>query len=435
MLMRHKQKCGGDNITTLKTSNESHLHWKNHFHKNPLYIRIYADYEADNEKDNSSMGNKTTNIYKQNPVLNGYDIVSELEDVLKSVSYKTSLGFSNVDWFVDEVIKLENKMDFYFKNTKKEIIMIEGDEADYRNNNNFRFCEKEILSDKVRDHCHLTGKYRGPAHKNCNINVSQDQSNFIPFIFHNFRKYDCHIFFKKLVDKKNDKVKFEIIPKTNEEYISVTYGCLRFIDSYRFLSSGLDSLVRTLLDKSDKTWKNLKEEIVDNDEILNIVNKIVEEDKTFKDLKKDYPNEIKNLEEALLEYMGDNDLEILKTGFPDKWKFLTEKLAYPYEYFNSTDDYKKPVDNLKKKYFFSKLKNKCTDDAEIQRTMDIFKRFNVKKGEELTEIYLKSDVLLLTCVFEKFIKVSVYEFDINPLYCVSLAGYTWQCGLKYTGTN
>ena len=42
---------------------------------------------------------------------------------------------------------------------------------------------------------------------------------------------------------------------------------------------------------------------------------------------------------------------------------------------------------------------------------------------------------MLACVFEKFIKVSVNEFGINPLYCVSLPGYTWQCGLKYTGTN
>ena len=79
----------------------------------------------------------------------------------------------------------------------------------------------------------MTGKYRGPAHSKCNINVTQDQSNFIPFIFHNFSTYDCHMFFKKLLNKKNDKVKFDIIPKTNEEYISVTYGCIRFIDSYR----------------------------------------------------------------------------------------------------------------------------------------------------------------------------------------------------------
>ena len=61
--------------------------------------------------------------------------------------------------------------------------------------------------------------------------------------------------------------------------------------------------------------------------------------------------------------------------------------------------------------------------------------FNTKSGKELTEIYLKSDLPLLTCVVEKFIKVSVIEFGINPLNCLSLPGYTWQCGLKYTGIN
>ena len=81
MLVKHKQKYGEHNITTIKTSNESHLHWKKHFHENPIYFMIYADSEADDEKGNSSIGNKTTIIYKQNPVLNGYYIQSELEDV------------------------------------------------------------------------------------------------------------------------------------------------------------------------------------------------------------------------------------------------------------------------------------------------------------------------------------------------------------------
>ena len=65
--------------------------------------------------------------------------------------------------------------------------------------------KKNIDCDKVRDHCRLTGRYRGLAHNNCNINVTQDQSNFIPFIFHNFSNYDCHMFFKKLVDKEKIK--------------------------------------------------------------------------------------------------------------------------------------------------------------------------------------------------------------------------------------
>ena len=152
--------------------------------------------EADNEKDNSCIGNKTTNIYKQNPVLNGYEIVSEVEDVLKSGYQKSPLGYENVDWFVNEVRTLENKMAFHFKSTIKDLIMTEEDEEDYENKNICRFCEKEIISDKVRDQCHLTGKYRGPAHSKCNINVSQNQSNFIPFVFHNFSNYDCLCFLK-----------------------------------------------------------------------------------------------------------------------------------------------------------------------------------------------------------------------------------------------
>ena len=87
--------------------------------------------------------------------------------------------------------------------------------------------------------------------------------------------------------------------------------------------------------------------------------------------------------------MGENDLKILKTGFPDKWKYLTKKLAYPYEYFNSIDDYQKPVDNLVEKDFFSKLKKKCPDDEEIERTKEIIKIFDIKNGEQLTEKYLK----------------------------------------------
>ena len=62
MLMLHKPNCENNDITTIRTSSESHLHLKKHFQKNPLYYRIYADFEADNEKDNSIIGNKTTNI-------------------------------------------------------------------------------------------------------------------------------------------------------------------------------------------------------------------------------------------------------------------------------------------------------------------------------------------------------------------------------------
>ena len=68
------------------------------------------------------------------------------------------------------------------------------------NNNICRFCERETISDRVRYHYHFTGKYRGPAHCICIINVTQGKSNNIPFLFHNLSNYDTS--FRKLVDLK-----------------------------------------------------------------------------------------------------------------------------------------------------------------------------------------------------------------------------------------
>ena len=101
---------------------------------------------------------------------------------------------------------------------------------------------------------------------------------------------------------------------------------------------------------------DLKEENIDFDEILNIVNGIKKFSKrtsikmiVLKIKKKDYPDKIEKLEEAILNYMGENDLKNLKTVLPDNnWKYLNKKLALPNEYFNFLNDYKKLIENLKK---------------------------------------------------------------------------------------
>ena len=74
--------------------------------------------------------------------------------------------------------------------------MTKEDKENFENNNICRFSEKKILSDKLRDHCQLTGKNKGPAHSNCIISVKQNQSNFVSVILHNFSNYDFHLFFK-----------------------------------------------------------------------------------------------------------------------------------------------------------------------------------------------------------------------------------------------
>ena len=101
-----------------------------------------------------------------------------------------------------------------------------------------------------------------------------------------------------------------------------------------------------------KHWKGWKK-IVAIDEILRFVIEIkiiFGEDRynidSFVDLRKDYPDKIEKLVETLLNYIGEDDLNILKTDFPDKkWKYSNKKLAYPYEYFNSLDVYQSSVEN------------------------------------------------------------------------------------------
>ena len=136
--------------------------------------------------------------------------------------------------------------------------------------------------------------------------------------------------------------------------------------------------------------------------------------------------------DKLVQNLDRGDFKIAKKEFPDKWQYLNKILAYPYQYFKSIDDFKKPVDNLEKEDFFSKLKSDYPDGEEIERTNESIKLFNIKNGGELTKLYCKSDVILLADVYENFVKVSTEEYDINPLYCVSLPGYTYQRALKYT---
>ena len=106
-----------------------------------------------------------------------------------------------------------------------------------------------------------------------------------------------------------------------------------------------------------------------------------------------------------------------------------QKIAYPYEYFN-TKNFNEPL-NLKND-FFSTLNQGCPNDCDIERTNEIINRFCIKNGIQLTMLYLKTDVLQLADIFENFIKTSKINYEINPLYCYSLPGYTWKAGLKYT---
>ena len=111
----------------------------------------------------------------------------------------------------------------------------------------------DVGDDKVRDHCHITGKYRGAAHWSCNINLKLTKK--IPVIFHNLKGFDSHLIMKEV--SKSD-VKLSVRPNGLEKYMAFTINTnLVFTDSMQFMNSSLDSLVKNL---SDKDFKYLSEE-------------------------------------------------------------------------------------------------------------------------------------------------------------------------------
>ena len=94
----------------------------------------------------------------------------------------------------------------------KNLIMIEEEEKRFQSNNTCWICEKLIDGEKVRDRCHITGKFRVAAHWSCNINLRLTKK--VPVIFHNVRGYDSDLIFYEL--KKFD-VKIDLIPNRLEK--------------------------------------------------------------------------------------------------------------------------------------------------------------------------------------------------------------------------
>ena len=110
----------------------------------------------------------------------------------------------------------------------------------YRNSEICWICSQKIIKDKVSDHCHITGKFRGTAHKECNSTLRIPRK--LPIIFHNLEGYDGHIIFKEL--NNFDNIDIQVIPKSSEKYMSIIIRIrnILFLDSLQFYKGSLDSL-------------------------------------------------------------------------------------------------------------------------------------------------------------------------------------------------
>ena len=140
----------------------------------------------------------------------------------------------------------------------KNLVMSAEENERFELTNICWICSKIIdVDEKVRDHCHISGKYRGPAHWNCNINLKISRKFFV--IFHNLKEYDSHLIVKEL--SKFNNLKMSVIPNGLVKYMAfILDKNIVFIDSMQFMNSSLDNLVKNL---SDEDFKYLSEEFSD----------------------------------------------------------------------------------------------------------------------------------------------------------------------------
>ena len=125
--------------------------------------------------------------------------------------------------------------------------MTEEEEHLFQESNSCWICKKLIDNDdeKVRDHYHITSKFRGAAHWDCHINFQLTKK--VPVIFHNLKGYDSHLIFSEL--NKFD-VKINVIPNGLEKYVAFFLGRnIVFIDSMQFMNLSLGKLLKNLSDE------------------------------------------------------------------------------------------------------------------------------------------------------------------------------------------
>ena len=172
-----------------------------------------------------------------------------------------------------------------------------------------------------------------------------------------------------------------VLPRTSEEYISITYGSrykkMVFLDSYRFTQKSLADLASS---------------------------------------------------------MEDTDYKILRSAFPNDFSYLQSKGVYPYEYVSSLETLNEkqlpPIEA-----FYSHLSQRGITDSQYNRAKEVWNHFGCRSLRDYHELYLQSDVLILADAFEKFRDFFLTHHNIDPCYCYSAPGLTWQCGLRYTNIN
>ncbi|XP_068703881.1 uncharacterized protein [Montipora foliosa] len=212
----------------------------NNFHKQlPVPFVIYADFEAITEKISGCQPNDDksyTEAYQRHTDCGyGYKVVCCYDDkYTKPVQiYRGEKAvYKFMEAMLEEVKYCKKIMKKYFN---KPLRMTEDDEKEFQKANECHICNKKYNENdvRVRDHCHITGKYRGSAHQDCNLNFRLTEK--IPVMFHNLRGYDSHFIMQEIgeivkkhtyTNKKGETCQMNInaIPNNMEKYMAFMLG-------------------------------------------------------------------------------------------------------------------------------------------------------------------------------------------------------------------
>ena len=395
-LNKHKEYCyNNECVKIVMPPPGTYLKFKNFRYSERAPFVIYADFESlikpmDN-CDPDPNKSYTKKYQKHKPSGFSYYIISLYESVFKSVKRtytRTKKEDPNAEdvfikWLEDDVKDIANI-------EPKKMVFTEEDEKQFNKASDCWLCGEELGNDRVRDHCHYTGRYRGAAHNSCNLNYSKPKG--VPVFFHNLSGYDSHLFIKSL-GSPNKKETLECIPNNEEKYITFTKNII--VGQYT----------------------NKKGE---------------DKDKTFKIVFKDSLKFMSSSLGALVNNLPKDAFKnISKYYTPEEVELIKQKGFYPYEYMDTIEkfnDPKPPPQNA----FFSKLTGRGITKKNYKHVLNVWNTFKMKTFKDYHELYNVTDVLLLADVFENFRDLCLKIYGLDPVYYFTAPGLAWDACLKMT---
>ena len=407
-LDKHKEYCYNNECVKISMPPpNTFLRFKNFRYSEKAPFAIYADFESlikpmDN-CDPDPNRSYTKKYQKHEPISFCYYIKCFNDTLCKEI-FNDDTKRKQLNSYIktkpedpdaiDVFIKwLEDDVKFLANITPKKMIFTKEDEKQFNMASDCWICGEELGNDRVRDHCHYTGCYRGAAHNTCNLKYRKPES--VPVFFHNLTGYDSHLFIKKL-GSSNEKENIKCIPNNEEKYITFT---------------------KTIIAGQ---YTNKKGE---------------EKNKTFDIVFKDSLKFMSSSLGALVNNLPKNGFKnISKYYTPEEVELIKQKGFYPYEYMDVIEkfnDTKPPP----REVFYSKLSGKGITEKNYKHVWNVWNTFKMKTFKDYHKLYNETDVLLLADVFENFRNLCLKIYGLDPVYYYTAPGLAWDACLKMTNIN